>query len=505
LLGWAGLLLAGLLLGVVFAVWSDALRTLAPGLGPALGPYLLRDGAPTSLFVLLMSLAVGLALLSGWLADGERYLATLVGVAPLVPSVAAAAVLALYLLAADGSWFQGQALFVGTGVALSGWAFGGVAFRWLATADTAQVRSYGELVQRTRSLVTRLRTLAPAPDPAGPPEATASGITPEHEAAEIAAAVAQSDLYASILRAELGIDGPPASGLRFVVATGYTNLWRALHRAEEALIGFEPEGATIAGAQRDRLRLEGSSIARRKDLIGALKAAVGNLGKVAADYPDLGGDDKHDPSVEDKRVAAAMLRAVRQSINEYRDNEWEGLIRQRNRLLRTILLTTLATFVLIALAVAKDVKQEALVVALGFYLVGATVGLIARLRAEGRAGSASDDYGLFEARLLQTPPLSGLAAVGGAVILAISPTLLGGLPASANGATSLEQVFSLDGAVRGVIAAGVFGLSPELLLRWLQRQADDVKKNLESSEAAGGETPAAPSAGAGSTGEAKKK
>jgi hypothetical protein len=112
--------------------------------------------------------------------------------------------------------------------------------------------------------------------------------------------------------------------------------------------------------------------------------------------------------------------------------------------------------------------------------------LFVRLRLEGRAETAVDDYGLFEARLLHTPLLSGLAGVAGVFIFAVAPSIFG-TNAAANqaAAVSLSQVFDLATNTRGLIAAAIFGLTPELLIKWLGSQADGIKGQLEASRAAG--------------------
>jgi hypothetical protein len=76
--------------------------------------------------------------------------------------------------------------------------------------------------------------------------------------------------------------------------------------------------------------------------------------------------------------------------------------------------------------------------------------------------------------------------VAGVFIVAISPEVLGTRQAAAAIPTSLAQVFSLADNFRGLIAAGVFGLAPELLFRWLHGQADSIKEGLETTEASGG-------------------
>jgi hypothetical protein len=143
-----------------------------------------------------------------------------------------------------------------------------------------------------------------------------------------------------------------------------------------------------------------------------------------------------------------------------------------------------------ALSITLGAAPPALGVAAVFFLAGSVVGLIAMLRAERRSRRAVDDYGLFEARLLATPLLSGLTALAGVVLLAIGPAVLG-TDAAGNQATNvtLGDIFSLERNARGLLAAAVFGLAPELLISWLSRDADKVKENLASTEPGGAATP----------------
>ena len=58
-------------------------------------------------------------------------------------------------------------------------------------------------------------------------------------------------------------------------------------------------------------------------------------------------------ATHEKTIARAVLRSVRYDINTFRDERWDGLVRARNRLMRTVLAFEVAMLLLIALAIAN--------------------------------------------------------------------------------------------------------------------------------------------------------
>ena len=438
--------------------------------------------------LLLAAFAVGV------LVYGEAYLATLWATAPFVPAVASAAVLVSYLTLppAPGGLSHGLgSVCVGSAAAAAVWLVGGVPLRSLANVATAQTYSYLWLCQRTRRLATMIAGLG---QPGRP---------------EDIAAIAEARGYLGRLQEELGIAAEPgstpattpASGLRYVSATGYLDLWRLVYRAEEILLELDDSYAVDA-AVYDALRLDSSTLVNHDSLRAKLKAAIGVLNPAAAGYLETPlsaeGQQAEKAQTEAQQVARAIqppatpeearraahsvIRIVREAIDEMRDAQWVGIVRARNRLLRTSLFTGLFGFAIQAMAEISAVTVTLLVGAATFYLVGSLVGLIARLRSEAQSNSAQDDYGLFEARLIQTPLLSGLAAVAGVFLVAVGTPLL--TPGnSAVPLTNLQDVFDLSKNMIGLLAAAVFGLTPELVLKELQAYGDNRLKDLESSQA----------------------
>jgi hypothetical protein len=241
---------------------------------------------------------------------------------------------------------------------------------------------------------------------------------------------------------------------------------------------------------------------------------------------------------ESKQLARAVLRHVRNSLNEYRNTRWNGLVLARNRLLATFMVTGMIVFALLAIAILSRAERLTIIAATVFYLVGATTGLCNRLRSESQAESAIPDYGLSAARLITIPLFSGLGAIGGLLFVAylpfVSPVFgpdkqphaqastpsvvekaptkatkqavataeeaILKVPAQADDGDAtpptpervpptpqkLEDIFNLQKNLIGLFVAMVFGLTPGLLFDRLQQQADRYKADLKNSQSTEG-------------------
>jgi hypothetical protein len=192
----------------------------------------------------------------------------------------------------------------------------------------------------------------------------------------------------------------------------------------------------------------------------------------------------------DELVARGIVREVRFAINEFRHGAWDGLVRSRNRLLRTILVAGVVGLLLLDLAVLANVPAFNLISAVVFFLVGALVGLFNRLRIDAGSSRAVEDFGLFEARLLHTPLLSGLAALGGVFLTAVLPVFSNIVAPGASGTTEVDlkpltDVFNVSTNQVGLVVAAVFGLAPNSILTILKDQADRYKRDLAQSSATG--------------------
>jgi hypothetical protein len=286
--------------------------------------------------------------------------------------------------------------------------------------------------------------------------------------------------HCAFIAAELETAGP-----RWVTASGYIALWKRIHRAEEALVEIEPRTQVVADALTDEWRIQNSTMQHGDDLAAELRAARKILEAVVPSATT---------NTASEAEARAVVRRVRFAVNDFRDQRRGAIVRARNLLYGTMIMTELFAFALLGLAVIDRAPGAAIVAAIVFYLVGALVGLFNRLSQQASAGTMVEDYGLAWVRLILTPTLSGLAAVGGVVLTGML-TLSGltGLvqPGSSGTASTvnlpvLADIFDLNKFRIGFILAVVFGGTPILISNRLQQLTDQYNKDLKSTEATSG-------------------
>ena len=292
-----------------------------------------------------------------------------------------------------------------------------------------------------------------------------------------------------------------STGAKWVLGTGFIDMWVRLHDAEEALFVVCPREQLIANAVADESRLIDGNIKNGEALLTRMRWAVSLIGgekylvtMTSAPVPQVNPADR---TPEARAEARLILRDIRHAINRFRDARREALVRSRNQLVWTGMVTGPVAYALLALAVLVGSPQQNVVSAVVFFLVGAIVGLFDQLRVSAKARSAEEDYGLSQARLFYTPVLSGLAAVGGVLITAMlvatmsGPTLLYPEPATAPNpeVPPVSVIFDLDTHRFGLLIAAMFGLTPSLLVERLQGQANRFKDDLESTSAQSGAKP----------------
>jgi hypothetical protein len=437
---------------------------------------------PTALALAVGALTVALIGLAAGMAYGTVNLPTVWAMAPLGPGVATVTVVAIDLIAPSG---RGAAsLILGLEITAALVVIGAIPLRLLANIRIAQTRSYWELRRRAEQLRERLNVIDVMAAP---------GRTSKDDAWSTAQQMSRKEAKRQLEEIEKALAKDPdeslTNGLEWVGAMGYVSLWRRVGRAEEALLDLEPRSLLIADALHDHYRLRDSGI-KREDLEFSLEAAIKAIDPASfKDYfrgeprvpntnqPAPRDETEQADPVDDPR-ARAVLREVRHAINLYMEDAMEGIVRARNRLWRTILVTAIVTFLLVALAVLGNVSKSELIAASVFFLVAAAVGLFDRLRRQAKAHAAIEDYNLFEARLLETPLLSGLAGVAGVVLTALAPV------ASGQPVQSLTQVFDLHSNALGLVVAAAFGLTPDRILRPLESQTDKLKDQLSRGKAA---------------------
>jgi hypothetical protein len=432
-----------------------------------------------------------------------------IATAPPIPLVALVTSTILYLGQTDAGR-TGSSIIAGLIVASISWFVGAGVF-WLAglgRADRANSRAYFEVRERFQLLEAQFVAIAP-PTPTRP-ETTRT----QWEAYTQASALRETlvELFSPCKdEGKYNQKGEHKermrSGLGWVRATMYVNLWTLVHRFEEALILLQPVEAVCAGARYDELRLLNSDVANQSDLLNILRCGVRALCDAAAVYLTLAvaqaasaaatsrsttaSDGEAAPSQPSSErctcddVARAMLREVRRAIDEFRDDRRDGLVRVRNTLVNTLFITGLATFVLLMLAIISGASVTEVKAGAVFYVVGALAGLVNRLFLDFNSDSAVEDYGLSVVRLVVIPIISGLTALGGVLVTAqlpLSPPTSNTISVSSPSTPALNTIYNLDSNGFGIVTAAIFGLTPNLLIGRLT-QSEQYKAQLQSTTA----------------------
>jgi len=463
------------------------------------------------------------------------YGASLAMTGVMVPFVASVVMVGVYLalpyafipvpllnIGPDSKWY---AIAASTIFTLLLWLIGALACLRFATAESANPRSYGLLKSRLCQLKANLG-IADSDDELKALEEKYGDIKlavgkikdlqPKNTGGATCDSnqVAQTDAYACYIDIRKMLQQYPA-GLLWTLGTGYNSAWSLLHHAEEALIEWECVPEVIRGAIHDKLAIQGSAISDKDELLDKLARAVTTLDPAAVVYlkdhqskesseldqlaeafkqkaikqirSENGLDDDVSKGVDPKAklMARAALREVRSTLNSFRDKSWEGIVRARNKLLASIAVTGTVTHILLGITILTSHMPNAihpasaLMAATAFYLIGAVTGLFGRFYHESIASNAVDDFGFSIARLVATPLLSGLAGIGG-VLFTVMFAALGG-PVS-SGKVTLESIFNLDPKL--FLAAAIFGLTPNLLIKGLQEKGRKYESDIESSKAA---------------------
>ncbi len=417
----------------------------------------------------------------------SRYIGALVGMAWLVPILATVVTIASYTApapypAAPFDLFHQYPVVAGAVTSVVAWLILSIFYAPFASAAEANGSSFGDLQERLAQLTVRLETWS-------------AGCGDRASASAFQEARARRDLILADL---------PRGGVRWVLSSGYVTAWKDLHRAEEALLTVAPLTVLVGEALYDEWRLTGSNIDQHDNLLALLQKARHYIepatlddSPVAATPSSAVGLAAPPLSTEALKDVRTIIAKVRRSVNEFRDSRWSGLIRSRNLLMGTMVLTELFAYGLLGLVLTVQPPISSVTAAFIFFLVGAVIGLFNRLSKQEGTGSTLDDYSLAKTRLILTPVFTGLSAVAGVLLTAIVTT--SGLTnlASSTGSTvkipPLMDIFNLDKFRLGLPLAALFGWAPGLLVGRLQQMTDQYKVDIKSSEASTETSKSAPS------------
>lgn len=448
----------------------------------------------------------------------RAYGAALVGGFAVVPTVAAALTVAIFL--AESNVPGAYIVIWGMLATLAVWLLISIPMSLLTSRDRVNARSFGLLISRLNQLETRLNVI--------------QNRNPDLDKLEEYQEVALEEAYNNFQELDTMVY-ESTSRLPWVLGLGYVVAWFRIHRAEEALIDIEPVEMVIRGAYHDKMAITDSQMSNSSDLLNQLRTAVkaldpamgdvfrtgdtssqeteqlqdllDNVQQLEKDMQQLGQDvqliaknsgGKLDDNQAHKKApdqpgtkgpspeseARLTIREIRQTLNEFRDHQWEGLIRARNRLMSGIFVTGLVTFLLLCIALLSassgssgSQSGHALLAAAAFYVVGAIAGLFGTIYRESTMSSGVDDYGLSLARLIGTPMLSGLAGVGGAFLYSV---LI--LQTTPSASLTISSIFTLS-RLDYLIAAIIFGFAPNLIIKGLAQQSNKYISALQSSKA----------------------
>jgi hypothetical protein len=380
----------------------------------------------------------------------ERFVASgYTHAAPWIPISAAAGIIAaLYLPSGPETHATREmAVVLGLGFATVVGVVATIVTAGRSTPQYANPRAFAQVMERVRALNVQIAGLA----------------ANQKHRPEDGLAMARTQLHAVEERLCLYGSNAPARAIdpTWSSAAAYQDLWTGIHRAEEALVVYQGKAELKAGVAEDLLRVESSPLS--KLLTDELKEVDKGLG-----------------SATDVTAIAVRLRSIRRAINEFRDGRWDGLIAARNHLVRSALMTAWTAFAILILAVALGAPRDSVAAGAVFFLVGAVVGLLARVRADARRNNVVEDYGLASARLYQTVLASGLAAVAGVVLAPIAGDISSGVAIGSG--SGLGTVFDVTQNPGQLLLAAVFGLSPQLLFDRLGASADQYQAQLSSTQ-----------------------
>jgi hypothetical protein len=450
------------------------------------------------------------------------FYACLIATASIVPVVAAVITVTMWKFPLVPYWIPVLTHPLGTATVnlLLAWAClsGLYYFLGFSSADRANAGSYSALRDRLRELQARCSQRYGVP--------SAESVEECSECFIRRVALQEACAHKTAIERDLAGKGP-----RWALGLGYVFLWKRMHNADEALILAEPREAVIAGARYDEMRCEGSTIdnsdkfqervryaieflrdlppgfwhehprldrgAKEGEAAPLAAAPVKASDAVAEPVSKDGNPTPQDPepardAVKPSEIpkseaeARSDLRQVRRAVNEFRSDRWAGLVRARNMLAVATGLTGLAVYALLWLAIVEGASGETIASATAFFLIGAMVGLFNQCYSDSRATTVVDDYGLSLARLMVTPLISGVAAVGGVVIVAMlsitsisqAATGFGG------GEMSVADLFDVRKSPLNMVVAATFGLTPGLLLERLRAQTERYKSDLRTTQAA---------------------
>lgn len=410
------------------------------------------------------------------------YMAALLSTGNSVPIFAAFLSVLLYLTHSRFPglpWPTWWASVGGSLIILLCWLLIGLLYKRFTAVDRANAASYEQLLNRLQQAAAWYETLTQKPSPKN----------------NSLHAIGLQEISTSLCTICKSLQTP---GPSWISATGYTSVWKLMHRIDEAFIEIEPVEAVIHNALHDEMSLQDSTLTNREELLNKLRRAVKKLAPEAAVYLNQQPPQAQQPPQDDQTrhkdhqatlaamqngekpkendcafsnaidsatQARTIIYEVRTTLHHFRDDRWDKLIRVRNQLMKMTLVTGLLLYAFVEFAIMMNVDTETLKAATILFFVGGLVGLFSRLYDQSKTDTSIEDFRLATARLIAAPLYSGLSAIGGVLVV--------------------KQMFDLN--VTSILIAAAFGLTPSLFTTAIQKEADQYKTDLKSTTAPTGE------------------
>ncbi len=448
--------------------------------------------------------------------DTGTYMAALLSTGITVPVFAAFLSVLLYLAHFQ---FPGLSLLTlsatvgGSLFVLLCWLLLALPYKRFTAVDCANAESYVQLLNRFQQAVAWYEIMMQKP-------------IPENNSLY---AIAEREIYTSLCMICKNLQ---TKGLLWIYATGYTSVWKLMHRIDEAFIEIEPVEAVIHHALHDEMSLQDSTLTNRDDLLNKLRRAVkildqgsgaavylnqqppqdqqpsqvprllnkidtiigGNIARAASKIKSLFLQHFGNKAQDDqtKHAGLPVIPSVKQNMNSTKGNEGEFSNKidpaTQARTMIYEVRTTLHHFrddrwdKLIR--VRNQLMKMTLVTGLLLYVlvefaiminVGAEM-----LKAATILFSVGGLVGLFSRLYDQSKTDTSIEDYRLATARLIAAPLYSGLSAI-GGVLVIQRAFDLS--VASILIAAAFGLTPSLFTSAIQKEADQYKTDLKSTTA----------------------
>jgi hypothetical protein len=473
---------------------------------------------------------------------GNRYFGALVLLAAIIPLPFLAALITLIVYLSPSSlpevaffqWLGSSNLVIILGLIITFvlWLLLAIPCRHFATAEGGRLSDYVSLQRDAGVLKKQLEVVKSE-------QATQDAAKAATPPVQYKAAIADIESNLKNYKNRLNRNGLP-----WVSYTGYVNMWDRINKVDEAMVGVLPYETVIESANYDELSLKDSVVPDSEDLLKLLNKAIDTLNsdskgpkqsteqnqdgdlqqslaqamlalledgidssgllastekplshshqqylaqamlallKKTTNPPSLSAANNGQDSQQSEQKARADIRKVKTALHKFTNERWDGLVRARNQLMATAVLTAFFTYILVIIAILANIPRMNTIDAMVFYFLGAIVGLFGRLFDERNADKVVDDYGLSTTRIIVTSLISGLAVLVGILFVTTSSTI--------------DTIYKIT--PQNLVFAAILGFAPNILISTLQSKSEEIKAQIK------GASPSDQKSGKGSSGSSK--